>query len=547
MNYIVMIAVFAALVAFSFLLMIVKRYRRCPSNQVLVVYGKVGGGQSSNCLHGGGAFVWPLIQDYAYLSLEPLQIEIPLSGALSAENIRVNVPSVFTVAIGTEYEVMQNAAIRLLGLVRQQIMDQARDIIFGQMRQVIAGLEIENINRDRDAFRSSIQDGLEPELRKIGLVLINVNITDITDESGYIEAIGRKAAAEAVQQAVIDVAEQQKRGAIGVAEAERERAVSVATAERDREIGVASAKQEKDVQIADFERSRVVGEERAGLERDAQIKEADQQKRVRVAEAEAASVEGENVAKARVARVNADLSIQEAEAMQRSETARREAEAAVLEAQYRAQTKAALERAGTREAERRAEVESIAKAEKAKIVVDAQAAADKRRIEAEGEASAIFAKLDAEARGNYEILRRKGEGLREIVQATGGSQAAFQMLMLEHMDHLADTAALAVSNIKFDKIMVWENGAGADGKGATANFLHSLAGALPPVMHLMKNIAGVEMPEYFGKLTDPDADSDETDAAGGAGSAVAPMGAADGGSVSAPGARRPKKRSTEAT
>lgn len=500
-NFLVVIAIVATLILFSFVLLVVQRYRRCPSNQVLVVYGKVGGGQSANCLHGGGAFVWPLIQSYDYLSLEPLQIEIPLTGALSAENIRVNVPSVFTVAIGTEPEIMQYAAVRLLGLSRQQIVEQARDIIFGQMRQVIASLEIENINRDRDTFRASIQEGLEPELRKIGLVLINVNITDITDESGYIEAIGRKAAAEAVQQAVIDVAEQQKRGAIGVAEAERERAISVGNAERDRQIGVTTAKQQQDIKVAELERDRVVGEERASLDREAQIKEAEREKRVRVANAEASSVEGENIARAKIANTNATLAVEQAEATRKGETAQREAEASILEAQYRAQTKAAKELALKVEAERRAELEAVAKAEKARVVVDAEAAAEQVRIAAEAEAAAVFARLDAEARGQLEILRRKGEGLAAIVQGAGGSQEAFQLLMLEHLDHLATTASQAISNIQFDKITVWDGG-GKDGKGATANFLRSLTGALPPSLHIMKDIAGVEMPEYFGKLLD---------------------------------------------
>ena len=91
--------------------------RRCSSNQVLVIYGGMTGkGRTAKTIHGGAAFVLPLIQDYGYLSLEPIQIEIPLRGALSMENIRVNVPSVFTVAIGTQPEVMHNAAIRLLGL-----------------------------------------------------------------------------------------------------------------------------------------------------------------------------------------------------------------------------------------------------------------------------------------------------------------------------------------------------------------------------------------------------------------------------------------------
>src|SRR6478752_609263 len=194
-------AIAAAVVLFGMLLFVAKRYKRCPSNRVLVIYGKTSSGNAAKCVHGGAAFVIPLIQDYAYLSLEPIQIEVPLKGALSIENIRVNVPSVFTVAIGTDGETMQNAAIRLLGLKQQEVRKQAEEMIFGQMRQVIASMGIEEINRDRDKFLQHVQHSLEPELAKIGLTLINVNITDITDESGYIDAIGQKAASLAIQQA----------------------------------------------------------------------------------------------------------------------------------------------------------------------------------------------------------------------------------------------------------------------------------------------------------------------------------------------------------
>src|SRR5262245_46029441 len=206
--------VVVALLFFGFAMLLAGRYKRCPSNKVLVIYGKVGGGNTARCIHGGAAFVYPLVQDFAFLSLEPMQIEVPLKGALSVENIRVNVPSVFTVAIGTDHEVMQNAAIRLLGLTTEEIRQQAEHIIFGQLRQVIASMRIEDINRHREQFLQNIQLSLEPELKKIGLVLINVNITDITDESGYIQAIGKKAAAVAVQQASIDVAQQEKVGAV---------------------------------------------------------------------------------------------------------------------------------------------------------------------------------------------------------------------------------------------------------------------------------------------------------------------------------------------
>lgn len=485
-----------ALTFLSFAILLVTRYRRCPSNRVLVIYGKVGGGNTAKCVHGGASLVWPLIQDYAYLSLEPLQIAIPLKDALSIENIRVNVPSVFTVAIGTEPEVMQNAAIRLLGLNSNAIQQQAQDIIFGQLRQVIASMKIEEINRDRESFLHNIQKSLEPELRKIGLVLINVNITDITDESGYIQAIGQKAASQAIQQARGDVADQEKLGEIRVAEAQRERMVLVAAANMTREIGIREAAREQAVRVALLDKEQQIGEQTAAYEREMQVKQAERDKRISVADANAKAIAGESQSQAEIASTQAELQIRQAEAYRLAETKKRESEAFVQEAQNRAMAKAALAEAERVEAEQRAALEAPAKAQKAKVVVEAEAAAEKRRVEAIGEAEAIYAKLEAEARGQYEILAKKAEGLKAIVEACGGSQQAFQMLMLEHLDHLADASARAISNIKFDKVVVWDSG----NSNSTGNFLQGLSRTLPPMLQTLKDIGGVELPESLIKL-----------------------------------------------
>jgi flotillin len=527
-------AIAFGVVVFGIIMFVAKRYKRCPSNRVLVIYGKTSGGDAARCVHGGAAFVVPLIQDYAYLSLEPIQIEVPLKGALSIENIRVNVPSVFTVAIGTDAETMQNAAIRLLGLGTEAVKQQAADIIFGQLRQVIASMRIEDINRDRDKFLESIQKSLEPELKKIGLILINVNITDITDESGYIEAIGRKAAATAIQQAKIDVAEQEKKGQMGVAEADRERVIQVANATKLREIGTREAVREQAVRlatlaketavgeqtalleqealikesqrqqairIAELDRDQKVGEQKAAFEREAMVAEADREKRVRLADANAKATAGEATSQAIIANAQAELAVKKAEAYRLAETKKREAEAAVLEAQNRAMAKAALAEAEKIEAEKRALLEAPAKAEKARTIVDAEAQAEKVKIDAEAQAAAVFAKLEAEARGQYEILAKKGEGLKKIIEACGSSQAAFQMMMLEHMDALAQASATAISNIKFDKVVVWENGgANANGSSNTTNFLQSMARSMPPMLQVMRDIGGVEVPEFLAKL-----------------------------------------------
>ena len=532
-----MIAVFVAILFLSFVMLVANRYKRCPSNRVMVIYGKVAGGNTSKCIHGGAAFVWPMIQDFSYLSLEPMQIEIPLKGALSVENIRVNVPSVFTVAIGTEPEIMQNAAIRLLGLMTNQITHQAQEIIFGQLRQVIASMSIQDINRDRETFLKHIQNSLEPELKKVGLVLINVNVTDITDESGYIEAIGQKAASQAIQQARGDVAEQVKLGEVKVAEADKEKAIQVSNAtkqkqigtremqrdqavrlaqmDKEQKIGEQTAEYERDaiikeaqrtqaVRIAELDKEQKIGEQTAQFERESKVKEAEQQMRIRLADANAQAISGENTAQAQIVASQAELQVKQAEAYRVAEIKKRESEAAVQEAQNKAMTKTAIAQGERVEAERRAALEAPAKAEKARTIVEAEAAAEQRRIAAVAEANAIFAKLDAEARGNFEILAKKGEGLKIIIDACGGSQQAFQLLMLEHIDNLADASAKAISNIKFDKVVVWEGGqnsANPNGGNATSNFLHNMARTMPPMMQVMKDIGGVEMPEYLAKLT----------------------------------------------
>ncbi len=502
--------VIGALVVAGIVLLFVSRYRRCPANRVLVISGRVGGDGAAKCISGGGAFVWPVIQEFAYLSLEPIQIDIPLKDALSLENIRVAVPSVFTVAIGTEAEVRQNAAVRLLGLTHEMIKRQAQDIIFGQLRQVIASMNIEQINRDRESFLHRILTSLEPELKKIGLVLINVNITDLKDDSGYIEAIGKKAAAMAVQQARGDVADQEKLGEVRVAEAERERSVQVASAVKFREIGMREADRDKLLRLAELEKEQRVGEQKAAFERDAMIKDAERARRVSVAEAEAKAIEGEAMSQALVATTRATLQVREAEAYQLSETKKREAEAAVQEAGFRAMTRAALADAERVEAEQRAKFEATAKAAKATTIVEAEADAERVRIGAEAEARAIFVKLEAEARGQYEIMSRKAEAMKELVAAAGGAKEAFQLMMVEHLDTLAETSAKAISNIKFDKIVVWDSGAG--GKSGTSGFLQSMANTLPPMMNVLRDIAGVELPGYVGRITDegnaaPDAPS----------------------------------------
>ena len=437
----------ALIVVGIFMIMaIINRYRRCPSDKILVIYG-TSGNKSAKCVHGGGKFVWPIIQDYAYLSLTPISIDANLTNALSRQNIRVDVPCRFTVGISTEPDSMLAAAERLLGQSPSQIQELARDILFGQLRLVIATMSIEEINSDRDKFLEAISGNVEVELKKIGLRLINVNVTDINDESGYIEALGQEAAAKAINEAKVRVAEQEKYGEIGKAEANRET-------------------------------------------------------RIRTAEANAQAVRGENEAKVQIANSDADRREREAEALRKATAAEKVAQAKALEEAYSAEKLAEEARAERERATQAANVLVSQEIEKKRKIIEAEAEAEKIRVNAKGEADAVFAKMEAEARGLFEVLSRQAQGYDKMVQAAGGDATkAYMLLLLEKLPELVKTQVDAIKDINIDHVTVWDSGNSADGKGSTANVLSGLMKSIPPLNELFDQ-AGLSLPEYLAKKKD---------------------------------------------
>ncbi len=486
----------------------IRRYKRCPSDRILVVYGKTGGGKSAKCIHGGASFIWPIIQDYEFLDLTPMSIEVNLTNALSKQNIRVNVPSRFTIGISTEPTVMQNAAERLLGLNLDSVQDLAQEIIFGQLRLVVASMDIEEINSDRDQFLSHITHSVEAELKKVGLKLINVNITDIHDESGYIQALGKEAAAKAINEAKVSVAQKDRDGSIGAAEAVQTERIQVAAANANAKIGEAEANQNERVQVADKIATAKIGEANADqkervLTADAMAKakigeaEADKIERVKTANANAKAIEGENVSKIEIADSNASRREREAEAAKRAIAAEKVQSAKALEEAYAAEKIAEDARAKRKEAEQGADIIVPAEIDKLKIEIDAEAKAEQIRRIAKGEADAIFMKKEAEAKGIYEILTKQAEGLDQIVKAAGeNAKDAALLLVTDKLPELVRTQAEAIKNIKIDKVTVWENGGGKDGKTSTSNFISGMYKAVPPLQEMF-DMAGMQLPKYL--------------------------------------------------
>ncbi len=450
------------------------RYKMCPSDKILIVYGKVGAGRSAKCIHGGATFVMPVIQSCAFMDLNPINIDVPLKGALSSQNIRVDVPSSFIVGISTQPEIMQNAASRLLGRTREDIRNLASEIIMGQMRVVIASLTIEEINADREKLIKGITGGVDVELHKVGLYLINANITDIRDASGYIAALGQEAAARAINDAMIKVAEETRRGEIGKAEALREQTVQVAMAN-------------------------------------------------------AAAVEGNNEAQMKVADSNARLKVRQAEAQRIAEVAEREQAARAEQAGYVASREAEMERAELERAtltaneivkaeiqKRRQEI--AAEAAAAVLVREQQGRADALIIEkeaegnaaiklAKGEADALLLKKKAEGEGLELVgrgqaaaiqaaLEAKANGFRRIVEAAGDARSASGLLVTEQLPQIVETQAGAIRNLSFDKVVVM--GGGDSQSGSVGGFVQDLVTRTLP-LHELASSVGVELPGYLGK------------------------------------------------
>jgi flotillin len=456
------LTIILGVVAFGVVMFFFSRYRRCPSNKILIIYGKTGAG-AAKCVHGGAAFIWPLIQAHDYLDLEPFVVPIDLSNALSQENIRVSVPTTVTAAISNQPGIMQNAAIRLLALTRAQIQSQAEDIILGQMRAVIATMKIEDINRDRQAFMAQVNEAVSLELEKIGLAVINVNIRDIDDESGYIKALGRKAAAEAINQANIDVAEQEKTGQTGVAERQRDTRVAVAAATANAQIGEATA---------------------------------DRDKRQSVAKLEAEAVSAETEADAQKASYRANQRVAEEEARNRSESASREADGSIRVAQETAEKKAEEARALREGARLNAEIVVPANARREQVVIAADAEKQQAIRIAEGEAEATLAKMTAEGKGVQAILDGKANGYERLVSACQDAQQAAALLLIEKLTEVAGVQAKAIQDLPIEKIIVWDgggNGGGLNGLGGR------LMGALPPMHELAKQV-GLDLPDFLGRV-----------------------------------------------
>lgn len=515
-SFFIMAAIGVAVVVLT-IVGILSRYRKCKSDEVLVVYGKTGGVKSAKLFHGGAAFVWPIVQGYEFLSMKPMQIDCKLTGAISAQNIRVDVPTTITVAISTDPAVMQNAAERMLGLGFEDKQNLITDVVYGQMRLVIADMTIEELNSDRDKFLSKVRENIDTELRKFGLYLMNINISDIRDAANYIVNLGKEAESKALNEAQANIEEQEKLGAIkianqikeretkvaetrkdqdiAIAETKKQQEISVANADKDRISQVAIANAEKESQVAKAEAEKNINIEKANTEKESRIAELNSDMEIKKADAEKKAAIGRNEAGKDIALSNSELAVTQADADKKAGEAAARSEAAVQAAREIAQKE--VEEAKAKKVESALKAQKIVPAEVAKqeAILQADAVAEKTIREAEArakallaqaeaEASAIRMKLEAEADGKKKSLLAEADGFRAMVEAAESNPAiAIQYKMVDQWKEIAGEQVKAFEHINLGNITVFDGG-----NGATGNFLNQLVKTVAPSLGVLDKL-----------------------------------------------------------
>lgn len=538
-----MLAAILVVVVLLTVIGILSRYRKCKSDEVLVVYGKNGTAKSAKLYHGGAAFVWPIVQGYEFLSMKPMQIDCKLTGAISAQNIRVDVPTTITVAISTDPEVMQNAAERMLGLSMEDKQNLITDVVYGQMRLVIADMTIEELNSDRDKFLSKVKDNIDTELRKFGLYLMNINISDIRDAANYIVNLGKEAESKAQNEAQANIEEQEKLGAIKIAEQIKERETRVAETRKDQEISIAATRKEQEISVAQTDKERVSLVAKANAEKESQVARAEAEKNINVEQANTAK-------ESRIAELNSDMEIKQAEAQKKAAIGRNEAqkeialsnaqlsvtqanadkEAGEAAARSEAAVQAAREKAQKEVEEAKAlKVESSLKAEKIvpaevakqeailqadavaeKVIREAEAKAKATMAQAEAEAKAIRLKLEAEAEGKKMSLLAEADGFQAMVKAAElNPTIAIQYKMVDQWKEIAGEQVKAFEKLQLGNVTVFDGG-----DGATGNFLNSLVKTVAPSLGVLDQLPiGETVKNMIHPNKKDDAQAKSTDAA----------------------------------
>lgn len=458
------------LVVFILLMMLIvfiSKYQTAKPDEALIISGSYLGsknvhaderGNKIKIVRGGGAFVLPVFQRSNRISLLSSKLDVSTPEVYTEQGVPVMCDGTSIIKIGSSVEEIATAAEQFLGKTREELENEAREVLEGHLRSILGSMTVEEIYQNRDKFSQSVQEVASVDLAKMGLIIVSFTIKEVRDKNGYLDSLGKPRIAQVKRDADIAEAEAWKETRIKKAEAEKEsqqaelqRQTEIAEASKEKELKLATYKEAQDIAKAKADQAYNLETAKAQQEviaQEMEVKVIERQKQIELEEKEIVRREKQYDSEVKK-KADADRYAKEQEAL--AQKAREVAEA---------------------EAER-FRVESLAEAE-----------ANQTRLTGQAEAESILARGAAEAEAKQKIA----DAFKEY------GEAAVLSMVMEMLPQLMKEAAQPLSNI--DKISVVDTGGGGENAGANriTNYATNL---LAGTQETLKETTGLDVKELI--------------------------------------------------
>lgn len=459
------LAVIVALVLVAFLY--AKNYVKVPPNQVGVFTGR----GKLKVVRGGARFKMPIIERVDFMSLEPFNIEVQVNNVYSMNGVPVNVTAVGLIRFGSTDEMISTAVERFLTSDRASLHSQVREIVAGNMRGIVSQMTVEDLNSKRDEFTLNVVTEAEKAFQPIGMQLDVLTIQNISDDNGYLDALGQTRTAEVQRDAAIGRANAERDSMIQSAAADREGK----TAQAEAATAIAQAEQERDIELARI--SANVERERATAEQSGPLAQAEARKAVVVAETDVERQQEQ-----------ARIAVEEQRGL-RAEKAQRADVIVPAEARRQAEV---IEAEGEREA-------AIAKAQAA---AEARTLAGRADADARKDlAAAKQVEMEAEAAGQAAGLKAQAEGQRELAEALNAftpEATRLQILpqVIATMPEMAQAIAAQIGQI--GNMVVIQSGGSGEGEDTVSKLATLVPAGMAAVAETVRAVTGMDVSQLTG-------------------------------------------------
>ena len=354
------------------------------------------------------------------------------------------------IKIGSSVEEIATAAEQFLGKTREELENEAREVLEGHLRSILGSMTVEEIYQNRDKFSQSVQEVASVDLAKMGLIIVSFTIKEVRDKNGYLDSLGKPRIAQVKRDADIAEAEALKETRIKKAEAEKDSQA----AELQRQTEIAESIKEKELKLASYKQ-----------EQDIAKAKADQAYNLESARAQQHVVEQEMEVK--VIERQKQIELEEKEIIRR-------------EKQYDSEVKKKAD------ADRYAK-EQEAQAQKVKEVTEAEA--NKTRLAGQAEAEATLAKGAAEAEAKAKIA----DAFKEY------GEAAVLSMVIEMLPQLMKEAAQPLGNI--EKISVVDTSNGSSENGGANRVTNYATNLLASTQETLKETTGLDIKDIIENLS----------------------------------------------